>query len=245
MTSVRLLAVGVVLSTASCVGSPRASASPPSTVGTIAARPPQSLSAVRTLSGVADSCKIPGDIDAKYRWMVKHRSPVAASPKSIDVPAFLVLDDPADVATSATRDRDDLQHLLDPHEGEVREFEGDVWVAKIEDNDCDFHLELSKPGGTAQDARVIAEVSQGAEFTKARSSIATMLGIGDIKLQCYKFTEPARVKLTGFLFYDGHHWSSKHPKVGWLHGSKQVGTLWELHPVWRVEVLSNGKTQGC
>jgi hypothetical protein len=40
--------------------------------------------------------------------------------------------------------------------------------------------------------------------------------------------------VTGFGFYDTAHYSKKDPKKGHGHGTKLVGTLWELHPFWEI-----------
>ncbi len=92
---------------------------------------------------------------------------------------------------------------------------------------------------------MIVEVSQGAGDDDARSAIAELLDVTDIKHQCRKFTEPARIEVTGYGFYDGHHACAPHPHVGCKHGSDHVGTLWELHPVWKVTLKSKGKKHAC
>ena len=48
---------------------------------------------------------------------------------------------------------------------------------------------------------------------------------------------PVRMRFTGFAFWDGAHWSRKDPQRGNSHGTKMVGTLWELHPAWRACLL--------
>ncbi len=203
------------------------------------------LTAPTPPAGVRDSCTFSGDVEGKYRWSVKHRPASSNAPTTVTLDEMFTWPDPAGVEDPKTRGRDDLSDLLDPREGEARMIEGDVWVTKIEDNDCDWHIELSAPDAGASADRVIAEVSQGAGFEGPRSDVARLVGVTDIGTQCFKFTTPARVRLTGWVFYDGHHWSKLHPHVGWKHGSNFVKTLWELHPVWKVEVLASGVTRGC
>jgi hypothetical protein len=43
-------------------------------------------------------------------------------------------------------------------ENEVYLLEGDLWRVKLEDNDCDFHLELSAPGAAKTASRIIVEI---------------------------------------------------------------------------------------
>ena len=194
---------------------------------------------------VRDSCKVPGNEEAKYRWNVKHRAESRTRPTSVTVDDMLQWPDPDHISDENVRKKDDPKDLLDSHESEVRELEGDVWVLKIEDNDCDWHMELSAPGAGAKAARVIVEVPQGDGFEQVRTSVASLVAVRDIKDQCFKFTKPARVRITVIGFFDGHHWSEKHPHVGWRHGSDFVKTLWELHPVWDVTVEQKGTAGGC
>ena len=196
-------------------------------------------------SPIADTCSFAGDVADKYRWRVKHRDPAATTAKPVTIQEMMSWDDPDNADDASVRGRDDPNDLLNPREAEVRVLEAEIWVAKIESNDCDWHLEVSTVGAGENGDRIIAEISQGKSFDAARSQIAHLVGIREIKGQCFKFSEPARARLTGFAFYDGHHWSRKHPHVGWRHGSDFVKTLWELHPVWQVEVLAPGKAERC
>jgi hypothetical protein len=216
----------------------------PSTPTAVAPQAPKSA-LLAPAPAVPDACTFGGDVESKYRWNVKHRAAASAEPSEVRLPEMFGWGDPANVETPSVRNPTDPDQLLDPHEAEAHVLEGDVWVAKIEDNDCDWHLELSAPNAGSASDRIIAEVSQGRGFAKPRSEIASMVGVDEIRTQCFKFSKPARVRLTGWVFYDGHHWSKKHPRVGWKHGSDFVKTLWELHPVWSVEVLSGGETRGC
>ncbi len=74
-----------------------------------------------------------------------------------------------------------------------------------------------------------------------------LLNSGDVIL-----TKPVNLRLTGFGFFDAFHYTSsfnparpgkcKFTKAQTLqrgrnHGTCAVGTLWELHPTWKVEVV--------
>lgn len=51
------------------------------------------------------------------------------------------------------------------------------------------------------------------------------------------FKVPVRVPVTGLACFDATHWTKKNPQVGYGHGTAQVKTLWELHPIWRLEFV--------
>jgi hypothetical protein len=46
------------------------------------------------------------------------------------------------------------------------------------------------------------------------------------------------MRFTGLAFWDAVHGSSRDPRRGEGHGTKMVGTLWELHPAWKAEVVT-------
>ena len=63
---------------------------------------------------------------------------------------------------------------------------------------------------------------------------------------------PLRIRVTGYAFYDAYHysarWQTSKPgrcdfspaelyQRGKGHGTCNVGTIWELHPVWKIERL--------
>lgn len=133
---------------------------------------------------------------------------------------------------------------IDPRETQAFTIQGDVWIAKIEGNDCDIHLELSAPG-MGQDAdRVIVEIPQDPGFTQPRNAILQALldqGAGDLtRKKSIKLNESIPVEVTGLAFFDAFHFSAANPKRGHGHGSASVGVLWELHPVTKLTVLTGG-----
>ena len=142
---------------------------------------------------------------------------------------------PAGVTTLKQRR---LDQPFPPRENEVYTLEGDLWRVKLEDNDCDFHLELSAPGKPKTAPRIIAEIPQGEPFLEAREKVLEMLTAHGYSVTMGKpidLDEPLRVKVIGYAFYDSAHFSKKNAKKGHGHGTKYVGTLWEIHPVWEIE----------
>jgi hypothetical protein len=124
---------------------------------------------------------------------------------------------------------------IDAHEDETVQVAGFVRLIKLSDDDCDLHVQL----GAFADKHVpqiIAEIPPGA--TATRKALAEILGV-KVHAPGGKpifFDGPKAVKITvtGKLFDDASHFAQDHPKTGSNHGSG-VATLWEVHPVWRVE----------
>jgi len=108
-------------------------------------------------------------------------------------------------------------------------------------NDCDLHLEMSKPGGNNTDDRVIVEIPANTFAGTPRTIILKKLT--EMKKQHLvqggsNLKESVRITVTGIAFFDGTHWSSNDPtsKVGNGHGTDKVKTLWELHPVFKLTI---------
>jgi hypothetical protein len=124
---------------------------------------------------------------------------------------------------------------IDPREASVLTLKGDLWVINVEPNDCDFHLEVSEVGGSVDADRVIVEIPQKAPFVAARNALLNRLQAAGVTLHARtKLTQPIRVQVLGFAFYDAWHFSATNPQRGNHHGSPQVGSLWEIHPVWAI-----------
>jgi hypothetical protein len=165
-------------------------------------------------------------LDRQYRTAMKHRLPVNAEPVEITPRDMLLWNSP-------TRDKRIRRQdsPLGLEERTVYTLEADLWKVKLSKDDCDYHMELSMPGDPADmDQRIIAEVPNGAAFEAARKVVRPYAGREDL-------ARPVRVRITGFGFYDGTHFSKSDPRKGKGHGSHHVATLWELHPVWKVEIL--------
>lgn len=129
-----------------------------------------------------------------------------------------------------------------------------------EGNDCDFHLEIAGVGKGKAAQRVIAEIP--AEDTAAREQLLALL-LADTRSKLLNaqpdskgnyrklnLTQAVPMKVTGYAFFDAHHYSVnwKNSKGGSCHftpqqvhhrgsshGTCYVGSIWELHPIWKVE----------
>lgn len=99
---------------------------------------------------------------------------------------------------------------------------------------CDFHLEISDVGESSDADRVIVEIPQGPRFIAARNKLIQIVRDSGVTLsKRIRFDQPIRVQVLGFLFFDAWHYSTTKPR-GNNHGSAQVASIWEIHPVWAI-----------
>lgn len=181
-------------------------------------------------------CTATTAISSQARSAMKHRAPAdsGASAQTVTVANVLAWAAPANIATPSTRRSGTA---IDNRENQVFTITGDLWRVIIEDNDCDFHFEITTPGQPKTAARIIVEVPQGDAYLEVRTALLKELTANGYELAVAKsltLDDPLRVTVTGFAFYDAAHYSKKNPKKGHSHGTAFVGTLWELHPVWSV-----------
>ena len=202
--------------------------------------------------GQSPTCT-PSTLVAKQkRTDMKHRQPASSGTEveKTQVDEMLSWDQPDDLQDPDIRSSNSPIH---PREESVFQLEGDLWRVAQEANDCDYHLELSSSGKSAKADRIIVEVPQDDGYGVARDAVLQALtpsdrtkleNDGEVLLQT-----PVHLKLTGYAFFDAFHYSPHfspaHPgkcnftkaqklQRGNGHGTCFVGTLWELHPVWKV-----------
>jgi len=164
-------------------------------------------------------------VSSQYRSASKHRPPAAEAPTKITVGEMLRM--------PALPEGDRATHTPPTDtEKTARVLDAFVFLAKIEGNDCDIHLEVGdRDGGD----HVIVEVPSGAGYNGARRAVLEKLGVSALSTHPHKPKTPVPMRFTGYAFYDGTHYSRADPQRGNHHGGAEVGTLWELHPVWGVE----------
>lgn len=184
------------------------------------------------------ACNPSTPIEKQSRTKMKHRAPAATdvSVTGTTVAEMLKWPAPAKVHKIKVREQDTA---ITPRENEVFRLEASLWRVKIEDNDCDFHLEVSDRGQGINASRVIVEIPQGAAFTTPRQDLVNALekaahGTPNTK-KAIDLKKSLDVVVTGYAFYDAAHYSAKNPLVGKNHGTKRVRTLWELHPIWDIK----------
>jgi hypothetical protein len=168
------------------------------------------------------------------RTLMKHRTPPQPNPGVKLITVTEIVASPPAVGVNSPGARTSAQPI-DPRETSVLTLKGDLWVINVEPNDCDFHLEVSEVGGSVDSDRVIVEIPQTAPFVAARNALLNGLHAAGVTVHARtKLTQPIRIQVLGFGFYDRWHFSATNPQRGNHHGSPQVGSLWEIHPVWAI-----------
>ena len=109
---------------------------------------------------------------------------------------------------------------------------GYAWVIKLSDDDCDVHIEMSEKN-SKKGKRIIAEIPNTSDYCNLHNRIMEDL-VNKFHLnkkKDYRFDKtdnggkPIQLTVTGYLFWDSGHPTNKN------HGTKQVGSVWEIHPV--------------
>jgi hypothetical protein len=176
------------------------------------------------------SC-VPGtDPDRQNRGEMKHRAlPMSLSGAiGTTVNEMLQWPPPSVVGQPGVRDSD---APIDPREQMLYVTTVDVVLAKMADDDCDIHLEVTAPGAGEDADRVIVELPQGAQYEPMRQGLADLLGRRGRGFGRSTLDPPLRLQIAGYAFFDVHHACSRDRQRGCTHGSARVGSLWELHPV--------------
>lgn len=207
------------------------------------------------VSSAYAQCEPTTPLPDQKRTRMKHRKPASRGTRAtrVAVGDVLAWETPEDITDKDVKNSNDP---IDPREEEVFEAEGDLWRAAEESNDCDYHLELSAPGKTAKDDRIIVEIPIDLGYATARQNLLDALNADDrAKLETegeVLLTKAVRVRVRGDAFFDAFHYSAKFDpakpgkckftkeqklKRGNNHGTCSVGTLWELHPVWKLEAV--------
>lgn len=186
--------------------------------------------ALAALPAQAQVCTPTASGEESYRHAMTHRAPGPASAGGISVATFQAWSPPDGVEDDRVRGRDGP---IDPREARAATLEGDLWRVKVGRNGCDLLLELSATRAGRDSPHVLAAIPAGPGYEAARAAIAAAVGLrsGRVELR-----EPVHVRLTGYLFWDGARWCPENPGRGCGRRSDEVASLWELHPVWRVEV---------
>jgi hypothetical protein len=204
---------------------------------------------------VCGQCEPSTPVPDQKRTRMKHRKPASNGTLATTVTLTEILDwgTPEDITD---KDVKNSNTPIDPLEEEVFEVEGDLWRIAQEANDCDYHLELSGPGKAAKDVRIIVEIPNDPGYATARQNLLDALNPADRAALEAKgevvLTKGVRLRVRGNAFFDAFHYTAKFDpakpgrckftrekklKRGNNHGTCMVGTLWELHPTWRVDAV--------
>jgi hypothetical protein len=121
------------------------------------------------------------------------------------------------------------------------------WLYRIghDPNDSDYHLQLVTDPKHCTNKSVIVEVPDDrcvvaanlVPFERtARNELDVMLGHQPTLNGGESPPKPIEVIVTGRLFYDLHHEKKNGSPALRGHGACKAGTLWEVHPVFAVEI---------
>lgn len=118
-----------------------------------------------------------------------------------------------------------------PGEEKLLKLRGYVRLIKQSEDDCDFHLEISE--GPKTKARVIVEIP--AKSTKTQEAAAKMFDLSETAKTHKYSTAPQEIEVVGYAFIDLSHMCKNDAKAGCKHGSADVATVWEVHPVFSIK----------
>lgn len=77
---------------------------------------------------------------------------------------------------------------------------------KVEENDCDLHIEVSATGGAVDSPRIIAEIPSGPGYGAARAAILAAIHLPSARARDrVDLATPVHLRLTGYGFWDGAH----------------------------------------
>ena len=125
------------------------------------------------------------------------------------------------------------------------------WLYKIghDPKDSDYHLQLVTDLQSCVNKSVLVEVPDDrcvvaanlVPFERtARNELDVMLGHQPTMQGGEAPPKATEVVVTGRLFYDLHHEKSDGSPEPRGHGECKAGTLWEVHPVFAVEIPTSG-----
>jgi hypothetical protein len=160
----------------------------------------------------------------------------------ISVATFQAWSPPSAADDDGVRWRD---AVIDPREERAATLEGDLWRVKVGDNGCDLTLELSATRAGRDSPHVVAMIPAAPGYEAARAAIVAAVGLRPGRSSSrVELREPVHVRLTGYVFWDGARWCREHPERGCGRRTDVVASLWELRPVWRVEVVGGSGAEG-
>jgi hypothetical protein len=173
----------------------------------------------------------------QQRTALKHRHPpILYNATRATVAQVVALNRrlPAGVNTSAAIRRSNTP--ISPYETRVFRVDGDLWRVKMEDNDNEYHLEISRRGGRRNANRIIVEIPPDPAYAGTRRALLSLLPGNYVFRQktSRDISPPIPIRVTGYVFYDGAHWT-KNDVQGHNHGTAFTATLWEIHPAWKIE----------
>lgn len=175
-------------------------------------------------------------LDKQSRWQMKHRPISTVTPINVTVKDVLNWRSPNKINL---RQRRTSNSPIADKESQIFSLTGYVQYVSIEENDCDFHLEISHTQDKDGD-RVIVEIPNDPAYIPVWNDVIAFCqdrrkGKYLQPGKAFSFRLAPKVRVVGYAFYDARHWTKDQPKRGSNHGSRAVGTCWEIHPAFRFE----------
>jgi len=166
----------------------------------------------------------------------KNRIDEAAQPRELTFPDFLALPMPDGVAERRrARWTDDARRAIGKHEGRPVTIEGFVFDAKREGPEAtnchdtderqkDFHVWVIEHASDDRARAIVVEITPRVRALHPSWTLAKLKRVASRR---------SRVRITGWLMFDQEHPEQLHAAAK---RDATRGTLWEVHPVTRVEV---------
>src|SRR5580658_887100 len=196
------------------------------------------------IPGLGDSlaCDQPGS----ERWPVKTSLPPGAPTKAMTLADALQVQRLTDVKVNDPRYQSVRIADQPVKEDTLVTISGWLYLVAFEEDDCDFHIQISPQPRTAKDPPtkddncIIVEVPSGQYATSIADQVEgvrqwvidNLLGGTAPKIgSVHVMQSPVYVTVTGALFYDDAHEYEKDGGTGRGKKGMESKTLWELHPV--------------
>ena len=160
-----------------------------------------------------------------YRWAVKvDHAGISSAATAVTIATMLGWD-------AGDQARNLASWCADRGGKELKLYAVTGWVRRIkkQENDGDWHIEMTATAGAAVAACIIVEIPDpqfGTEYQTARDDLDNLVGASTLAANG-DLSPAVRVRFTGAAFYDGWH------KTTADHGrcNSTPGARWELHPV--------------
>jgi hypothetical protein len=167
--------------------------------------------------------------------------------RPVDLPDFFAAVCPLDERVPTKRGGVPQDEAL-PEERLKVKLRGFVMAMKLE-NDNDLHVQVADRPEPFDQEQIVVEIPPGAEYCDARGA---MMGLfradGGTNVSRHIFNNPPQVDVTGYLFLDAAHMRARRTdfctdnggrgiRAG--RGASPVRGIWELHPVIKLEVVSD------
>ena len=199
------------------------------------------LLASNSLHAQIDKCPCGTITDGKSKHMrvAKKDRPIPAHPGT---PTALTIGKMInDWDLPASFKKDDSSTFV--HESTIFTVKGYLRLIRIEENDCDIHMEIGESESGDHD-RIIAEIPNTPEYCSVQADmldqLKTKYGVDHVGTEPVVFGDDTEnvptITVTGYAFLDTAHKSKKNGKKGHGHGSADVMTLWEIHPVFQFKL---------